>query len=191
VLQPLNQLRKRRCQLCDGDVVRVSWTPSKRRPMLKVTNGPPRFGVDHRHRPPIGTVFPILTSARTLYREALRYDPCAYCGRSRAGLGPGTIDHIVPLGARGPDVPFNWTGACEHCNKSKGAEPLLLYMLSRVGGTVPPFHATPAAVKRGAAAHDAEVRSLSGRASRRRRARSENRPEVPWEGIPGWAGPGD
>jgi hypothetical protein len=58
--------------------------------------------------------------------QTLRRDPCSYC--NRAG---GTIDHIVPRrGKPKADRPLtNLTGACEPCNKDKGARQLLHYLL--------------------------------------------------------------
>jgi 5-methylcytosine-specific restriction endonuclease McrA len=53
-------------------------------------------------------------------------DPCAYCG------GPGgSLDHISSLVDGGQHDWTNLTGACQRCNKSKGAKPLLEYLLYR------------------------------------------------------------
>jgi len=58
--------------------------------------------------------------AERRYIEALRRDPCAYCG------GPGgTLDHIVPTARGGADEWQNLTGACGYCNSQKAHTPLL------------------------------------------------------------------
>ncbi len=60
------------------------------------------------------------------YTRALRADPCAYCGQPA-----GTVDHIIPTSAGGPDVTFNLTAACASCNSRKHGWPLLLFLLRR------------------------------------------------------------
>jgi hypothetical protein len=57
------------------------------------------------------------------YIEALRHDPCAYCG-----IGHGVIDHIEAKTQGGVDGWENLTGACDHCNSSKHALSLLFYL---------------------------------------------------------------
>lgn len=49
------------------------------------------------------------------YREAIKNDPCAYCGA--AGQHD---DHVVPLARGGTDHWWNLTRACAPCNISKG-----------------------------------------------------------------------
>lgn len=66
-------------------------------------------------------------------RATLRGDPCAYC----LDVG-GTIDHIEPTSAGGPDRPLNLTGACPRCNCQKGETPLLLFLVRR-GFPVKPY----------------------------------------------------
>lgn len=58
------------------------------------------------------------------YRTALRRDPCAYCGEPMGGV----IDHIEPKVSGGSDGWANLTGACESCNCSKNALPLLYFL---------------------------------------------------------------
>lgn len=50
---------------------------------------------------------------------------CVYCGE-RENL---TIDHIVPLDSGGPHCEDNLASACLRCNSSKGAKPLIVWML--------------------------------------------------------------
>jgi hypothetical protein len=66
--------------------------------------------------------------------EALRYDPCAYCGAPAE-----TIDHIDPLSG---GVNNNWenlTAACGACNYSKHASRLLLFLHRRATGSPDPM----------------------------------------------------
>jgi len=50
------------------------------------------------------------------YRQAIRHDPCFYCG------GPADhTDHYFPLVKGGTDHWWNLVRACEHCNCSKQA----------------------------------------------------------------------
>jgi ribosome-binding protein aMBF1 (putative translation factor) len=51
-------------------------------------------------------------------------DPCAYCGAPAAQL-----DHIEPRAHNGEDGWENLTAACTTCNQSKGAKPLLTFLL--------------------------------------------------------------
>lgn len=57
---------------------------------------------------------------------AHRGPDCLYCGRKifgDDGLGSEdiNIDHIVPSGRNGPDLPFNKAATCALCNHHKGA----------------------------------------------------------------------
>ena len=62
-------------------------------------------------------------TAKLAWRETLRKDPCGLCG------GPGgSIDHIVPRAAGGPNVWSNTSGCCKHCNSGKGANGLLQHL---------------------------------------------------------------
>jgi hypothetical protein len=65
------------------------------------------------------------TAERGEYYEALRRDPCAYCGA--AG---GEIDHISPRGHGGANQWDNTTGACRSCNSSKQTLSLTLGLLA-------------------------------------------------------------
>lgn len=58
--------------------------------------------------------------SKAAYRGIVRRDPCAYCGNPGAD-----VDHIHPTSRGGPDEWQNWTGSCQHCNRSKGARPLV------------------------------------------------------------------
>lgn len=64
--------------------------------------------------------------AAAAYVEVIVRDPCCYCGH--AG---GTVDHIVPVTAGGPNAWDNYTGACLACNGGKRDRPLLTYLLMR------------------------------------------------------------
>jgi len=48
------------------------------------------------------------------YVDALRADPCAYCGDPG-----GTIDHVKPKALGGSDSDMNLTGCCRRCNTRK------------------------------------------------------------------------
>lgn len=51
------------------------------------------------------------------YRQAIKDDPCAYCGAS------GEVDdHVHPLSRGGTDHWWNLARACWPCNSSKGAK---------------------------------------------------------------------
>lgn len=58
------------------------------------------------------------------YRDAMRADPCAYCGA--AG---GDLDHIVPRHAGGRRTGENETGTCGTCNSRKHTFGVLQFML--------------------------------------------------------------
>jgi hypothetical protein len=63
------------------------------------------------------------------YRDVLRADPCAYCGRKG-----GTLDHIASRhGAKGPNAWTNLSGACLRCNMEKGSGTLLMFLAKRAG----------------------------------------------------------
>jgi hypothetical protein len=58
------------------------------------------------------------------YANVLLRDVCSYCGvRSEA------VDHIEPIASLGSNSWWNLTGACGSCNSSKGATPLLAFLL--------------------------------------------------------------
>lgn len=60
------------------------------------------------------------------WASVLRRDPCAYCG------APSTdIDHIVAIARGGAYGSQNLTGACDTCNSSKQARPLLAFLILR------------------------------------------------------------
>lgn len=50
-------------------------------------------------------------------RKALRGAPCHLCGLP----GSDTVDHVVPLAARGANVAGNWAPAHRSCNSRKSA----------------------------------------------------------------------
>lgn len=58
------------------------------------------------------------------YASLLRSDPCSYCG----GLSD-EIDHIAPVSKSRSSAWDNLTAACTTCNRSKGAKPLLAFLL--------------------------------------------------------------
>ena len=53
---------------------------------------------------------------------------CAYC----AGPGPLEADHVVPVSKGGTNHIENMLPACRRCNASKGAKPLLVWLLQEV-----------------------------------------------------------
>jgi hypothetical protein len=55
---------------------------------------------------------------RDAHREAIKGNPCHYCGRKRARM---TFDHIVPLVRGGTERADNIVRACSTCNSSKGS----------------------------------------------------------------------
>lgn len=57
------------------------------------------------------------------WRQVLLRDPCAYCGEPSEH-----VDHIHPRHAGGLDQVDNLTGACQHCNNSKGGKSLLAFL---------------------------------------------------------------
>lgn len=69
---------------------------------------------------------PDAPEAVSAFREALRHDPCAYCGAHAEA-----IDHIEPVGGGGRNHWSNLTGACHNCNQRKGTRPLLSFLLAR------------------------------------------------------------
>lgn len=74
-------------------------------------------------------IFPpaLTTIAEGEYKRALLRDPCAYCGRH----GADVLDHIVARARGGENRWTNYTGACNGCNYSKRATPLLSFLLPR------------------------------------------------------------
>jgi 5-methylcytosine-specific restriction endonuclease McrA len=73
------------------------------------------------------------------YARLLAGDPCCYCG---APANPKhQLDHIEPLDGDGIWEWTNLTRACNYCNASKCAKPLLEFLLyrKRWGQTRPGF----------------------------------------------------
>lgn len=76
-----------------------------------------------------GTRTDFLSDAATVrlmadYREAVRRDPCAYCGSEATDT-----DHIDPKARGGGDGWENLAAACAQCNRKKMTRPLLLSLL--------------------------------------------------------------
>ena len=65
------------------------------------------------------------TSARH-WRQAIRCDPCAYCG----GSG-GEADHIRAQVRGGTHTWHNLTGACRRCNVAKSCQTLLQFLVGQ------------------------------------------------------------
>ena len=65
------------------------------------------------------------TSARHR-RQAIRCDPCAYCGGSGGGA-----DHIRARVRGGPHTWDNLTGACRRCNVAKSSQTLLQFLVGQ------------------------------------------------------------
>jgi 5-methylcytosine-specific restriction endonuclease McrA len=82
---------------------------------------------DRRKRQRHGVVSVAEALVQSAYEAILQKDPCAFCG------GPaGTVDHIQPINAGGPDVWENFTAACLSCNASKKDKTLLHFLLWRL-----------------------------------------------------------
>ena len=62
------------------------------------------------------------------YRRSIASDRCVYCGSAAE-----TVDHIQPLKLGGTDHACNLAPSCGSCNFSKGAKPLLQFLLYRMG----------------------------------------------------------
>lgn len=60
------------------------------------------------------------------YEEALRADPCSYCGRPAEA-----IDHVHPLARGGGNGWDNLAAACTSCNSSKGTRSLIRFLAER------------------------------------------------------------
>lgn len=69
--------------------------------------------------------WPTRSTARN-YREALRRDPCAYCGERG-----GWLDHIHARARGGADDFSNLAGTCRGCNARKADRALLRHLLAR------------------------------------------------------------
>lgn len=52
---------------------------------------------------------------------------CVYCG----GIGPLTLDHLIPRYSGGRDASDNLVAACRSCNSAKGARDMLSWHLQR------------------------------------------------------------
>jgi 5-methylcytosine-specific restriction endonuclease McrA len=80
--------------------------------------------------------------SRYFAKDVLALDRCAYCSAP-----VDCIDHVEPKAGGGPDHWSNFTGACRFCNGSKGASPLLQFLLRKtarqgIWDFVPPGQAT-------------------------------------------------
>ena len=73
-----------------------------------------------------------LTTAAKSYAELILGDPCVYCGTASR-----TLDHIVPIVGGGTSDWNNIAPACLSCNASKGARPLLAFLLRRLHSAQP------------------------------------------------------
>jgi 5-methylcytosine-specific restriction endonuclease McrA len=89
-------------------------------------------------------------SHRAWWMAVMRADPCSYCGRPAGTrvledgrrLPGGTLDHVDPRSGRprggiGLHDWANYVGACASCNHKKGDDPLLLFLIRRVGTPAP------------------------------------------------------
>jgi hypothetical protein len=73
----------------------------------------------------LGEAGPAVTPAQRAWRSYLRTEPCAYCYR------PATqVDHVISRHRGGSEATDNLTPACSKCNSSKGAQPLLVFLVS-------------------------------------------------------------
>lgn len=60
------------------------------------------------------------------YVELIRADPCVYCGAPS-----DSVDHIDPVSSGGMSQWDNLAPACRLCNSTKGAKPLLRFLIYR------------------------------------------------------------
>lgn len=65
--------------------------------------------------------------SRTVYVRILESGPCVYCAAPAV-----SIDHVRPLAGDGTETEDNLVPACEACNKSKQAKPLISWDLGKV-----------------------------------------------------------
>jgi hypothetical protein len=68
------------------------------------------------------------------HRVKMRW--CYYCGVDLSTHGL-TLDHVVPRSRGGLGAPYNKVPACAECNRDKGSEKLLTYLLRKPYGTRP------------------------------------------------------
>lgn len=71
-----------------------------------------------------GVVIGLVNRERIFKRDAYQ---CVYCG-STENL---TLDHIIPLVGGGSHTELNLVTACRHCNDSKGAKELIIWLAQR------------------------------------------------------------
>lgn len=69
------------------------------------------------------------------YREVLRADPCVFCNRKG-----GTLEHIHPRARRGSNSWPNLASACHTCNREKGSDSLLGFLMRRARLAPRPKH---------------------------------------------------
>lgn len=143
----------RRCSVCGGlsygrrhaeCVAPLQWAPNPRQEAIiglwraglslraiaeEVSSTPGAVGVSVSHMRKRGVDLPHrygLEDSEQTFLDAVRRDPCAYCG------APSTdLDHIVSRLAGGLSGWSNLTAACDRCNSSKSNHSLLGY-LSRI-----------------------------------------------------------
>lgn len=67
------------------------------------------------------------------WQQALRRDPCVFCGSQSESL-----DHIRPYAKMGRHGWENRAPACRQCNQEKGTLGLIEYLIHRRNGAMPP-----------------------------------------------------
>ena len=57
---------------------------------------------------------------------------CSYCGKGPLYKRALHLDHVVPSKLGGATDLHNLRPACSHCNRTKGAKPLDVYIIDRL-----------------------------------------------------------
>ena len=76
-----------------------------------------------------GALEPVFVSEFRYYVWNVEPVLCAYCNE-RLSKGTRTRDHVIPR-AKGGQNGDNLVPSCAPCNRAKGSEPLIMYMLDR------------------------------------------------------------
>ena len=76
-----------------------------------------------------GDLEPVFVSEFRYYVWNVEPVLCAYCNM-RLTKQTRTRDHVIPRSAGGPNGD-NLVPCCESCNRAKGSDPLIMYMLDR------------------------------------------------------------
>ena len=75
----------------------------------------------------------------TSYIEAIRHDPCVWCGEFPRPGEKHTIEHLVPKSEGGKREWHNVVAACSRCNNKRGVMPPAIFLILRLW-TTNPYH---------------------------------------------------